>query len=359
MTKPILRFAALCSIAAGLFAQSNTVVGSGYTAPTPISAAPGQILNLLVEGVGSKLTQRVTAPGTPLPTVLAGISVTLKQTRGTQSVPVPILAVRPISTCANGGASCGSYAAVTIQVPYELVANELGTEQVGNTAQFIVAENGAAGGAVDVNPLPYQVHVLNTCDINTGLPAGCSPAPIVTHADGSFVSMTKPAHTGEELVLYTFGLGATTPPIPTGTAAPPGSTTTGLFRFNFDFRANVAASEPPFFAFTCEAIRICPFDPLYAGLTAGYVGLYQANFVLPPVPDTMFLPCSSGVTSNLTVSLYSEDHVSFDGVGICVELGSGVAPVTNSSPSLELAPKRGAGGGLPGLALDSTTSAPQ
>jgi hypothetical protein len=38
-------------------------------------------------------------------------------------------------------------------------------------------------------------------------------------------------------------------------------------------------------------------------------------------PDTMFLPCGGGVTSNLTVSLYSDDHVSFDGVGICVDIG--------------------------------------
>jgi uncharacterized protein (TIGR03437 family) len=339
-----------------LYAQANnTVFGAGYTATTPLSAAPGQIMNLLVEGVGNKLTQRVTATGTPLPTVLAGISVSLKQALGTRTLPVPILAVRPMSTCSSTTSSeCGSYTAITIQVPYELVANQPGTAQVGNVAQFVVSENGVAGGAVDVNPLPHQVHVLNTCDINTDLPAGCTPWRVVTHADGSLVSMTKPARTGEELVMYTFGLGATTPPALTGELAPSGSTTTGMFRFNFDFRANVAASQPPFFAFICEAIRVCPFDPIYAGLTAGYVGLYQANFVVPAVPDTMFLPCGGGVTSNLTVSLYSLDRVSFDGVGICVDLG--LVPLTNSSPSQVLAPTHAAGGGLPGLARDSTTS---
>jgi uncharacterized protein (TIGR03437 family) len=313
----------ICLLSGGcLLAQpSNTVFGSGYSAPTPIAAAPGQILNLLVEGIGSKLAKRVTASGTPLPTVLEGISVSLQQALGTRSVAVPILAVRPMSTCSNAATSgCGSYTAVTIQVPYELVANQPSTAPVGNVAQFIVSENGVPGGAVDVNPLPYQVHVLNTCDINTGLPAACNPSPVVTHADGSLVSATSPARTGEELVMYTFGLGATTPAVPTGTAPPPGSITNGKFRFNFDFRTNVAATEPPLFSFICEAIRVCPYDPLYAGLTAGYVGLYQVNFVVPAVPDTMFLNCGGGVFSNLTVSLYSLDRVSFDGVGICVDL---------------------------------------
>ena len=121
--------------------------------------------------------------------------------------------------------------------------------------------------------------------------------------------------------MYAFGLGTTTPPVPTGSIAPTGSPTNGGFRLNFDFRANVPASEPPLFSFICEAIKVCPFDPLFTGLTAGYVGLYQVNFVVPPVPDTMFVSCGGGVVSNFTVSLYSLDRVSFDGVGICVDLG--------------------------------------
>ena len=40
---------------------SNTVFGAGYALPAPINAAPGQIPNLFVQGVGANLTGRVTA----------------------------------------------------------------------------------------------------------------------------------------------------------------------------------------------------------------------------------------------------------------------------------------------------------
>src|ERR1035438_9988682 len=70
---------------------SNTVSGATYTLPSAIDAAPGQILNLMVQGVGASLTGRVAAPALPLPDVLAGISVKLVQARAPQSVAVPLL----------------------------------------------------------------------------------------------------------------------------------------------------------------------------------------------------------------------------------------------------------------------------
>jgi uncharacterized protein (TIGR03437 family) len=64
---------------------------------------------------------------------------------------------------------------------------------------------------------------------------------------------------------------------------------------------------------------------LFTGLTPGYPGLYQINFVVPPLQDGE-LPCEAGVApppgglvnTNLTVSVGGT--ASFDGAGICVAL---------------------------------------
>lgn len=54
---------------------------------------------------------------------------------------------------------------------------------------------------------------------------------------------------------------------------------------------------------------------MYSGLTPGFVGLYQINFILPSTPVGT-QACSGAVQSNLTVSVGGT--ASFDGAGICV-----------------------------------------
>jgi hypothetical protein len=70
----------------------------------------------------------------------------------------------------------------------------------------------------------------------------------------------------------------------------------------------------------------CPNTPVFAGLTPGYVGLYQVNFVIPgPPPGTACAPPIANnptIVSNLGLTLVGS--TSFDGAGICVEVGSGV-----------------------------------
>src|ERR1035438_2827112 len=79
------------------FGQSTPVVtGAGYTSPAPVNVAPGQILTVLVQGIGGTLTQPVRPSGNTLPTSLAGISATLQQGSNRS---VGIVDVRPVSTC--------------------------------------------------------------------------------------------------------------------------------------------------------------------------------------------------------------------------------------------------------------------
>jgi uncharacterized protein (TIGR03437 family) len=314
----------------GFSQTSNTVFSAGYAYPVPIKAAPGQILNLFVQGVGSSLSQRIAASGFPLPTTLAGISVEMTQIIGTSPVAVALLAVFPVNTCVNGaslgGAACGRYAVVTVQVPFELTPQcLLCAAPVSNVAQFVVSENGIAGGAIEVTPTADQVHVANLCDIDTTASVACAPVPLITHADGSLVTATSPAKLGEEVVIYALGLGPTNPAVPTGQVTPSAAPTQERFEVNYAFEPNAAPSKGLIgtsVPTVCSTTAICLNDPAFSGLTPGFASLYQVNFVIPAVSPQGMLPCGpSGITSNLTLTIVGS--TSFDGAGICVAPPSG------------------------------------
>jgi uncharacterized protein (TIGR03437 family) len=301
-----------CGFFLSICLAGQTITGAGYTAPAPVSAAPGQILTFFVDGIGT-----------------TGITAFLHQGA---AIPAPVIDVRSIPTCSGiaipAQNTCGALTAVTVQIPYELsVLCPLCANPVFLFTELVILGNGQSA-AIELNGLADQVHVLTSCDIvlnahgyvapnNTnGLPC----PPMVTHADGALVTASKPAKAGEELTAWTTGLGATNPPATTGQASTKPLPTAQTLGISFNYTVNALATKPrpPFVSAPTPA-------PVYSGLAPGFVGLYQINFVVPAAPPNGIAQCappgtyaagSNAVLSNLTVSFGG--GYSFDGAGICV-----------------------------------------
>ncbi len=316
-------------------AQSgNFMVAAGYNSPYNVVVAPGQVITLLVQGVGASLAFPVQAQNIPLPTTLAGISVSLHQTSA-PPIAVPLLSVSPRSSTCFGRPNLPGcqvlLAEVTAQIPYELVANFPRFDESSSEAVLVVSENGVPGNAFQLAPAFDRIHIITNCAyVQPGdilLPFSNICGPIVTHGgSGALVTPANPAKSGEVLVMYAFGLGTTTPAAKTGEAAPlpaltlaqtPGS---HPLLIGHDFHKNAAPQrvEDP----TPDQASL-----LFAGLTPGFVGLYQVNFRVPAIPVGL-PPCSIpagppgilAVRSNLTVSI--SGSFSFDGAAICVDPGN-------------------------------------
>ncbi len=317
----------ICSVAAT--GQVGAIVGSGYVAPTPLTAAPGQIITISVSGVGSGVIRRVEASAAPLPTSLAGISVSLTQLLPPKGpILAPLLAVYPMNGCAIPGVlPCSSLLAVTLQIPLELAVNNPLQGALSNSAQLVASDGTTTSAAVQLNAVPDRVHVLQFGDT---VVQGTGTGPIVTHAGGNLVSSANPARTGEELVLYAVGLGATTPAAIDG-APSPEAKTLSQFVLAFDYRPNATPSAM-LISSSLRAPGPIPVPvsiALYSGLVPGYVGLYQINFQVPVAPGPLSACGVDGVISNLTVDIIG---AMFDGAGICVE-PQGATGASATSPS--------------------------
>ena len=330
--------AALCAILitlAPMFGQGPTLVGAGYANPTQVQVAPGQIATLFVSGLKTVLSQPLRATSLPLPNSFGGISVTVSPLSG-PSYLVPLLAVQQMPVCGNADAppppppssptpEC-VITAITVQIPYEIVPLRLGSDNsINPSVNVVVTENGSASKTFTIISVTDKFHVLNTCDAFLFLPtnrvSGCNA--VVTHGDGTVVTLDSPAKAGEVVVIYAFGLGATTPTPKTGQASPtPAAVLSSFVYFQFDFRPNATPSRP-----YLNPLIMAPIQaPVFVGLTPGQVGLYQINVKLPgtfpAVQGCNGASTTSGgsinvVYSNLTIDIAGVS--SFDGAAICVQ----------------------------------------
>jgi uncharacterized protein (TIGR03437 family) len=316
----------LCACAAVVSAQSNgVVVGAGYNLVAPVSVAPGQVITVFVTGVGN-VTQKITAGMPPLPLTLGGISAKVLQ--ASTATPVPILAVFPFNACLAGAPPppCGTVTGVTVQIPFEIYVHIPGTLAPEVITYLQVSDAAGNTGSVLLDPKLDSIHVLRSEDTvlaaDMAQRAGSGSA-VVTHADGTAVSATNPAKIGERLVMYAVGLGSTDPPVKTGVASSaPAVSARGAFSLVYDYRPN-APPSPGLIINTGDPPPLPAPD--FAGLTPGFVGLYQINFLIlsPPVGVSACAPSRgvganpfASVLSNLTVTLVGT--TSFDGAAICV-----------------------------------------
>ena len=165
----------------GVFLNPDGIVNSANFAPITNSVAPGEYVTLFGSGLGT------TAPASslPLPTTLGGASVTI------DNASAPILLASP--TLLN------------IFVPNETPAYDLAT--------FSVSANNSSSTQVTLYTASTAPGVF------TSAADGIGPADVF-HANYSYVTKSSPAAAGETLFLYATGLGATTPAVADGAAAP-------------------------------------------------------------------------------------------------------------------------------------------
>lgn len=216
---------------AGLDVDPRGVVNGASFALLPHPVSPGSIVTVFGVGFTPVLgPSELAATALPLPTTLAGLDVDVN------------------------GSPAGLFFSSTQQVNAHVP-----TDASGDTATFTVT-NGGATDSVGVrlaSTSPGIFSVLRPESIYSA---------IVQKADGSIVSASNPATSGEAVVIYCTGLGTLDPPVGTGMPNP-GLSGEGVS----------STSDTDIIVY----FNTFPAQVLFAGGTPGFAGLYQVNAIVP------------------------------------------------------------------------------
>ena len=246
--------------ATGFPAASITLLGQVTRNAAPVLAANGTV-NIFVPVTGSPL-----APGT-----IVQIYGSNMAAAATSFSTVPLTTSLGNTQVLIGGIPAPLYyvssGQINAQVPFELAP--------GKPYQIIINANGALS-----TPNSVQVGADSP-----GIAAFAGGQIIAQHVDGSIVTDASPAKPGEYIVFYVAGMGLTTGTVTSGTLSP---------------------SNPPAMTLDTPTLTLNGVNvPIYfAGLSPGFVGLYQVNFQVPtntPNGDLQLVLIQSGGQSNVTV----------------------------------------------------------
>jgi uncharacterized protein (TIGR03437 family) len=209
--------------------------------------SPGAIATLFGDHLTRNLTGVAVSPSVPLPSSLAGTTVTI------DGKPAPIFNAVDL----NGKEQ------ISFQVPVDVVAG---------SAVPVVLNNGSGSVTVQITLTATQPGIF-TID-------GTQAAAL--HADFSLISASHPAAPGETIIVFCTGLGAVSPVIPTGQAAS-GSVLSNTVT---TYTAKVAGQDAPV---------------IFSGLAPNFVALGQVNLTVPsgaPSGAQDLVLSGGGATSN-------------------------------------------------------------
>lgn len=217
----------------GVFLSPVGVVNAGSSAPFTSFVSPGEFLTLY----GSGLASTTNSATIPFPKNLSGVQVLINQ------VQAPIYYVSPTQ--------------ISVIVPYDTVP--------GSVAEIQVINNGANSNVVT------QFTGMTSAGVFTNNPVGGIGYAAAERPDGSVISEANPALIGETEAVYLAGMGAVSPSVGDGTAAPGvtagstlANTTTTPAIYIYDTAGNVGTPTITF-----------------SGLAPGFAGLYQIDFTIP------------------------------------------------------------------------------
>ena len=202
----------------------GAVNGASFAAAPGNSAAPGAILSIF--GTNLAAETRLAA-SLPLPTSLGGAAATIS------GRPAPLFFAAPDQ--------------LNIQVPYDITPG---------TPISVTVTTALGSSPAESAPSAAAAPGIFTLDSSgRGVAAAL-------HPDGRVINTQQPARRGQTVQLFLTGLGATTPAVPAGAAAPasPPARTNATAAVTIGGRA----AEVPF-----------------SGLAPGFAGLNQINFVVP------------------------------------------------------------------------------
>lgn len=232
----------------GVFLNPQGVLNAASFAPPGYPISPGGFVTLFGSGFG---TQTVKASAFPFPPSLGGVQVSVNGTAA------PVYSVTPTQ--------------ISAVVPYAAA---------GSTANIVVTVNTTKSNTVSVPLAPTAPGIFTIS--NNGLGDGA-----ILHADYSIVNQANPALAGETVQVFLTGLGAVSPPVQDGAAAPG--------------KAPFAQVIAPLNVY----VNGLPASIQFKGLAPGLAGLYQVNVQIPvnvgPGPQSLAMQTPDGFTDMANV----------------------------------------------------------